>query len=865
VVHVTATANAGNLFATEVGTGTGSYSGANNPATVTMNGQISQTVYFQSTTGTNFRYVGPDGGAWNNAANWSFTNGGPGGAGVPANGDRALFTPSVSKSLTLDTDYAVPGLITLYLDGSGGATATLNQSAHAMVGTVESVGIQGAGVYHQTGGSNGTTGDLHVGQDGGGNGTYLLDNGSLNVGASEYIGEGSSVGNFTQSGGTHNVYDTMKIAFTPGSVGHYTLTNGPLTVNDPTSSGYLTIGYRGTGTFSQSGGSVDVLHLQMADGFGGDASYTLDAGTLNVFGSEAIGTAGVGVFTQNGGTHTMTGNMYLTQGTGGPNVGASGEYDLNGGTLNVSGDIYNYGTFTQAPGATLNLGGRVIGNGVIQTNGPVSLGNQSSLNSGTMQIAGDASGQTITVGLDAQGTTLSAAAPANAARGVAGEARLAAVSGNATLNITGGTTTLGGTLGVGNDGSLTGGTGTGHVSVTGGTLTAATIILGSAAGGSGDMTISSSGQVVVGGGLSSNDLMMQSGSLEVLDQDPPADEDPVLARSIVAGYLRDGAVTMNGGSVTTPNLKLGVTAGKVGSLTMNGGTLTAGSLQAANGAGSVIQFNGGTLLSGSSDVHGGAPLTIGNGTLAARLSLIPSGGTHAFADGLAISANATLSGGGTITGNATNAGTVSPGNDPGDVSSITDQGSFTQGPGGTLQIDLGTGNPGTGFDALHVTGTTTLGGTLNVRLSGEHPPTLGQQAEILTGNPVTGTFANITGAGVTVSYTSTSVVLTYTATDVPPVGEPPVLVLALNLVRPNPSPRGAGIGFELPSEGPVKLVIHDVSGRLVRTLADGTIKAGRHTATWNGLNESGEVARPGVYWVRLTAMGRALSRKLVVL
>ena len=57
---------------------------------------------------------------------------------------------------------------------------------------------------------------------------------------------------------------------------------------------------------------MDALHMQLASGLNSSASYTLDSGTLTVSGSESIGIGGVGVFTQNGGTHTMTGSLYLT-------------------------------------------------------------------------------------------------------------------------------------------------------------------------------------------------------------------------------------------------------------------------------------------------------------------------------------------------------------------------------------------------------------------------------------------------------------------------------------------------------------------------------------------------------------------------
>ena len=76
-----------------------------------------------------------------------------------------------------------------------------------------------------------------------------------------------------------------------------------------------------------------------------------------------------------------------------------------------------------------------------------------------------------------------------------------------------------GTLGAGNDATETTGSGTGIVNISGGTLTAGTILLGDSNGGSGSMTVSGTGSVTVGGGLSVNDFTINGGSVTVLDQD----------------------------------------------------------------------------------------------------------------------------------------------------------------------------------------------------------------------------------------------------------------------------------------------------------------------------------------------------------
>jgi hypothetical protein len=83
-------------------------------------------------------------------------------------------------------------------------------------------------------------------------------------------------------------------------------------------------------------------------------------------------------------------------------------------------------------------------------------------------------------------------------------------------------------------------------------------------------------------------------------------------------------------------------------------------------------------------------------------------------------------------------------------------------------------------------------------------------------------------------------------------------------VRPNPSGGSVDIGFTIPAGAPVKVSIHDVSGRLVRVLADGTEFAdGRHVVRWDGTNETGRNVAAGVYYVRFVSGGFSASRKLV--
>jgi len=81
--------------------------------------------------------------------------------------------------------------------------------------------------------------------------------------------------------------------------------------------------------------------------------------------------------------------------------------------------------------------------------------------------------------------------------------------------------------------------------------------------------------------------------------------------------------------------------------------------------------------------------------------------------------------------------------------------------------------------------------------------------------------------------------------------------------HPNPARELATLRFTLPCETRVVLALHDVSGRCVRTLADGSWARGEHSIGWDLCDDAGRVVPPGLYLARLEADGRRLVRRLV--
>jgi len=84
-------------------------------------------------------------------------------------------------------------------------------------------------------------------------------------------------------------------------------------------------------------------------------------------------------------------------------------------------------------------------------------------------------------------------------------------------------------------------------------------------------------------------------------------------------------------------------------------------------------------------------------------------------------------------------------------------------------------------------------------------------------------------------------------------------------VYPNPLHPRTTVAFSLPRAEPVRLTVHDVTGRAVRRLVDGEIlAAGRNEVEWAGRDEAGRRVSAGVYFLRLEAGEVRETRKVVV-
>jgi len=101
---------------------------------------------------------------------------------------------------------------------------------------------------------------------------------------------------------------------------------------------------------------------------------------------------------------------------------------------------------------------------------------------------------------------------------------------------------------------------------------------------------------------------------------------------------------------------------------------------------------------------------------------------------------------------------------------------------------------------------------------------------------------------------------------VPVADGPPVACLAwLAPCQPNPSNPATTLRYTLTAPARVTLALHDLRGRLVRTLVhDVPQSAGSHAALWDGDDDGGRPVPSGVYLVRLQAGATGDRGRLVL-
>ena len=82
---------------------------------------------------------------------------------------------------------------------------------------------------------------------------------------------------------------------------------------------------------------------------------------------------------------------------------------------------------------------------------------------------------------------------------------------------------------------------------------------------------------------------------------------------------------------------------------------------------------------------------------------------------------------------------------------------------------------------------------------------------------------------------------------------------------PNPFNPITNIRFDVPKFGPLKLLVYNVNGQLVKTLKDGNIAPGAYNISWDGFDDYGQVLPSGIYFYHMETNEFNKKSKMVLI
>jgi len=82
---------------------------------------------------------------------------------------------------------------------------------------------------------------------------------------------------------------------------------------------------------------------------------------------------------------------------------------------------------------------------------------------------------------------------------------------------------------------------------------------------------------------------------------------------------------------------------------------------------------------------------------------------------------------------------------------------------------------------------------------------------------------------------------------------------------PNPFNPTTNISYDLPEDGEVQLSVYNLKGQFVKRLLNKRDSIGPHTVIWDGTDSRGNKCSSGLYYYRLTAGGKSVSKKMLML
>ena len=82
---------------------------------------------------------------------------------------------------------------------------------------------------------------------------------------------------------------------------------------------------------------------------------------------------------------------------------------------------------------------------------------------------------------------------------------------------------------------------------------------------------------------------------------------------------------------------------------------------------------------------------------------------------------------------------------------------------------------------------------------------------------------------------------------------------------PNPFNPSTTIDVELSQSDNISLIIYDINGRKISTLADGYYQVGNHSFIWNGMDDFGSKISSGIYVYTLVGSNQLITKTMVLL
>ncbi len=668
------------------------------------------------------------------------------GGSLPSTTALTVTAAGTAKAVTFDLNGQAQTLSGLSSAGAGAASDSIINSTNGTTSALTVNNTANPSYAGHIGSSTASTSNIALTK--GASGTLILSGlnyytGGTTIGGGAIQMSGSGTLGATTGSLTINTGGTLDLNGTSQTVGVLSGTSTTQAIGSGApGTSTLTIGNgNGSGTFGgiigdraaiSTGTPVVALTktgtgaqaLTGANGYSGIT--TLNGGILNINGQYALGGGNYSGLTFNGGTlqyataFTGNGSGDISANSGGVakpvTFGPSGAtIDTNGNSVTFANTIGNSGTgsLTKSGSGTLTLGGANTYSGGVSLSlaaGTLNINNATALGTGALTIKGSST--------TFDNTSGAALTLANGLSTIGGSATF---TGTNDLTFSGALTLAGSnrrSVIVSNAGATLTFSGAVGQDVANRTLTksgAGTLAL------TGTSTYSAGTDVAPGTNVTAGNLRGTTASLQgVINVNPNTATPAVLqfdqaTAGTYAGLLKgSGALQkLNSGTLTLTGAST-----FVGATTVVGGTLQVGDGTTGSLASSPVTVQSGATLTGGT--QNGATSTAGQ---VSTLSIL-SGGTHA----------------------------------PGVTSGVQQTGSYSLSSSSTLKADINGNAAGTGYDQVNVTGTVTLGGTLNLNLG--YAPLKGDSFTLINNDgtdAVAGTFTGLAeGAPVSAPFGGTT-------------------------------------------------------------------------------------------------------------